>query len=135
MKVALVGFSKKSMEIFHGLLSLGDEVVSFIDSSIQNVYITNSTCSLEALMDADIVIDFSKGESLVENMIMYSRLALPALIVATLAQDQKETVEALCYGEDTKILCSDMFSTASAEEIIVSARWILDTDKIGIIFK
>ena len=135
MKVALVGFSKKSMEIFHSLLSLGDEVVSFIDSSIQNVYITNSTCSLEALMDADIVIDFSKGESLVENMIMYSRLALPALIVTTLDSDQKETVEALCYGEDTKILCSDMFSTASAEEIITAARWILDTDRIGIIFK
>lgn len=135
MKVALVGFSKKSMEIFHSLLSLGDEVVSFIDSSTQNAYITNSTCSLEALMDADIVIDLSHGESLVENIIMYSRLGLPALIVTTLAQDQKETVEALCYGEDTKILCSDMFSIASAEEIIASARWILDTNTIGIIFK
>ena len=134
MKVALVGYGKMSMEIFHSLLSLGDEVVSFIDSSL-DPHITNSTCSLESLTDADIVIDLSHGESLVENMIMYSRLGLPALVVTTLAQDQKETVEALCYGEDTKILCSDMFSIASAEEIIASARWILDTNTIGIIFK
>lgn len=65
--------------------------------------------SAEDILDFDIVIDFSSPDRVLDNIIMYCHLGLPAIIASSSWLDKKDFILSLCQDDIIKIGYGDFF--------------------------
>lgn len=121
MKAAIVGFGRMGKNILSVLEEKGDEAAAIIDPISTDRRVTHKVLNAEALVDADVVIDFSAPSSAIDNMIMYSHLGIPAVVGTTGWYNEKDKLIAL-LGEDAKILYSGNFSIGVAIFLKIAKR-------------
>lgn len=114
MKVAIVGYGRMGRAIYSILQNSNVDVAAIIDPMSNQKEITSSVLDAEALEDADVVIDFSSPSSAVDNIIMYSKLGIPAVIGTTGWYGELDKVRAITEGDNSKILYSGNFSMGVA---------------------
>lgn len=122
MKAAIVGFGKMGKAIRDVIISEGDEAVAIIDPYSCDSSVTSRVLDSSALVDADIVFDFSSPASIVDNIIMYSHIGIPAVIGTTGWYNELDRIKAICSDDDTKILYSGNFSLGVALFLKIARR-------------
>ncbi len=114
MKVAIVGYGRMGRAIYSILLGSNEEVVSIIDPLSNAKEVTSSVLDAASLGDAEVVIDFSSPSSAVDNIIMYSKLGIPAVIGTTGWYSEIDKLKSIIEGDEAKILYSGNYSMGVA---------------------
>mgnify|MGYP004643165407 CR=1 FL=1 len=122
MKVAIVGYGRMGRLIASLLIDNGNEVVAVIDPVSTSDAVTDKHLDAKSVMDADIVIDFSSPQSAVDNIIMYAKLGIPAVIGTTGWYEEKERVADLCNEYKSRILYSGNYSLGVAVFLKLARR-------------
>lgn len=104
MKIALIGYGKMGKAIEEIALERGHEIHLKISSS--NLDDLNS----EALIEADVAIEFSRPENAIENIETCLKNSLPVVIGTTGWYDQFDQIKKLCVENDTSLLAATNFS-------------------------
>lgn len=114
MKVAIVGYGRMGRLISSLLIDKGNEVVAVIDPVSSSDAVTDKVLDAKAVMDADVVIDFSSPQSAVDNIIMYAKLGVPAVIGTTGWYEAKDRISDLCKENESKVIYSGNYSLGVA---------------------
>ncbi len=121
MNVAIVGFGRMGKNILSVMEEMGDSPAAIIDPISDDGRVTHRVLNAESVAEADVVIDFSHPSSAIDNMIMYSRLGIPAVIGTTGWYDKREELVSL-LSEDAKILYSGNYSIGVAMFLKIASR-------------
>ena len=98
MKVAIVGYGKMGKLIRSQALGLGHEVVAVIDPFAQLPEVTDTHLDASTLNGCTVAIDFTHPSVVVDNIVLYARLGIPAVIGTTGWYDQVESIKAVPEG-------------------------------------
>jgi 4-hydroxy-tetrahydrodipicolinate reductase len=93
MKLALLGFGNMGQHLHSLATAQGHEIVSVIDPTHPKA--THTHLAKEALAEADVCIDFTKGEAVVDNVRQVMALGKPLVIGTTGWERQHNAVQAL----------------------------------------
>ncbi len=83
MRIAVVGYGKMGHVVTELAERNGHEIVAVIDPHVKDEKVSGSECTVEALKDAEVVIEFSVPEGIEERIRVYSMAAVPAVIATT----------------------------------------------------
>lgn len=114
MRIAISGYGRMGKRIRQMALERGYEVVAVIDPFSQDEEVTSKTLTVNALGEADVVIDFSVPSAVYDNIIMYAKTGIPAVIGTTGWHDSVDELKSLLEGEKYKILYSGNYSIGVA---------------------
>ena len=104
MKIALFGYGKMGQAIENEALKKGYEISLIINS--QNAHMK----TVEALKDVDVIIEFSRPESAVSNIMMAIEAGTPIISGTTGWLDQMDTVRQACQNKKGAFLYASNFS-------------------------
>ena len=104
MKIALIGYGKMGQEIEKIALDRGHEVPSIYD--INNI----DELTPENLKKVDVVIEFSRPESAVENYMKCFQAGVPVVSGTTGWLDRKDEVEKACNENNGTFFYASNFS-------------------------
>jgi len=104
MNIALIGYGKMGQEIEKIALDRGHEVPFIYD--IHNI----EELTPENLKKADVVIEFSRPESAVENYLKCFQAGVPVVSGTTGWLDRKEEVEKACQNSNGTFFYASNFS-------------------------
>ena len=131
MRVAIVGYGKMGKLIRQEALSSGHEVVSVIDPWSTAPEIIALSLDASSLADCDVAIDFTHPATIVDNIILYARLGIPAVIGTTGWYDRLEEVRETVADLDCSIIYSGNYSLGVAVFLQVVKRTAQLFDKVG----
>jgi len=114
MRIAICGYGRMGQRIHVMALSQGFEVSAIIDPYSTLPGVTHKALDAAALQEADAVIDFSSPAGVVDNIIMYGRLGIPAVIGTTGWYDKLGMIKDVLSSERPSILYSGNFSIGVA---------------------
>ncbi len=114
MRIAICGYGRMGQRIRAKALSMGFEVSAIIDPYSNLSEVNHKVVDAEALQNSDVVIDFSSPAGVVDNIIMYGRLGIPAIIGTTGWYDKLDMVKDVLSSERPSILYSGNFSIGVA---------------------
>lgn len=114
MRIAIVGYGRMGQRIHALALEAGHTVAAVIDPVSALPAVTHDHLDAEAVADAEVVIDFSSPAAAVDNILMYGRLGIPAVIGTTGWYDRAEEIRGLLEGEKYRILYSGNYSIGVA---------------------
>lgn len=103
MKIALLGYGKMGKEIEQIALNRGHEIVLKVNSS-------NATFSLEDLRKADVAIEFSRPESVVNNIRSCFNAGIPVVVGTTGWYQHFNEITRVCENENQAMLYATNFS-------------------------
>lgn len=104
MKIALLGYGKMGKEIEQIALSKGHEIVLKITS--KNI----SDFKKENLQKADVAIEFSNPNSVVENVLKCFEASVPIVAGTTGWDDKESEIKALCKEKNQTLFFASNFS-------------------------
>ncbi len=114
MKVAIVGYGKMGKLIRSGALELGHEVVAVIDPLAHDAEVTDTSLDASTLNGCAVAIDFTHPSTVVDNIVLYARLGIPAVIGTTGWYDQVESIKEAIDETSCSIIYSGNFSLGVA---------------------
>jgi 4-hydroxy-tetrahydrodipicolinate reductase len=103
MKIALLGYGKMGKEIEQIALNRGHEIVLKVTSS-------NAMFSLEDLRKADVAIEFSRPESVVNNIRSCFNAGIPVVVGTTGWYQHFTEITRVCENEKQALLYATNFS-------------------------
>lgn len=124
MKIIIVGFGSMGRMVAQAAESMQVKVVASIDPHVEEASNTRLLDSL--LAQADVVLDFSTANSVIENIKSYLSVGVPALIGTTGWSEDVEKVKALITEHNGKLLVAGNFSIGVAiysEVVRMAARF------------
>ncbi len=83
MRIALVGFGKMGHVVYTQAIQLGHSVVAIIDPSSKDPLVTSRALTLTSCKDAEIVIEFSSPDGILERIAIYQEASIPCIIATT----------------------------------------------------
>lgn len=114
MRIAIVGYGRMGRMVHRAVLDSDNEVVAVIDPFVVDSAVTGKSLCVDALNGADVAIDFSSPDSVVDNIIFYGRCGIPAVIGTTGWYDRLAEIEGILEGCDPRIIYSGNFSIGVA---------------------
>ena len=114
MKVAIVGYGKMGKLIRRAALESGYEVVAVIDPVALLPEVTDTHLDASTLNGCTVAIDFTHPSVVVDNIVLYARLGIPAVIGTTGWYDQVDEVRAAIDESSCSIIYSGNFSLGVA---------------------
>lgn len=115
MRIAIVGYGKMGKMVAAEARSAGHSIVAVIDPWCPAPEVTALHVDARAVSDADAVIDFSHPACVADNLVMYARLGIPAVIGTTGWYDELDQIkEAIEPCDDKAIVYSGNFSLGVA---------------------
>jgi len=114
MKVAIVGYGKMGKLIRREALGLGHEVVAVIDPFARQPEVTDDHLDASTLNGCTVAIDFTQPSVVVDNIVLYARLGIPAVIGTTGWDDRLESVREAIDEQECSIIYSGNFSLGVA---------------------
>jgi len=114
MQIAICGYGKMGQRIRAKALEAGYTISSIIDPYSPLPEVTHKTLAKEALQAADVVIDFSHPSVVADNILIYGKAGLPAIIGTTGWYDKIEEIKSELEGFNPSILYSGNFSIGVA---------------------
>ncbi len=114
MKVAIVGYGKMGKLIRRGALDLGHDVVAVIDPLAHDPEVTDTHLDASTLNGCTVAIDFTHPSVVVDNIVLYARLGIPAVTGTTGWYDQVESVREAIDETSCSIIYSGNFSLGVA---------------------
>ncbi len=114
MKVAIVGYGKMGKLIRSQALGLGHEVVAVIDPMAQDPEVTDTHLDASTLNGCTVAIDFTHPSVVVDDIVLYARLGIPAVIGTTGWYDQISQVRDAIDEQQCSIIYSGNFSLGVA---------------------
>lgn len=114
MKVAIVGYGKMGKLIRSQALGLGHEVVAVIDPFAQLPEVTDTHLDASTLNGCTVAIDFTHPSVVVDNIVLYARLGIPAVIGTTGWYDRLESVREAIDEQSCAVIYSGNFSLGVA---------------------
>jgi 4-hydroxy-tetrahydrodipicolinate reductase len=104
MKLALIGYGKMGKTIEKIALSEGHEIVLIINKSNQKELTT------ENLKKADVAIEFSTPQTVVENIKLCFKAGTPVVVGTTSWNEHKKKLEEICLNGGNAMLVASNFS-------------------------
>lgn len=122
MKIALIGYGKMGQMIEKAAISRGHTIVAKM---------TSKQWDREALLDADICIEFTRPECVLENIRKIAELKKDVIIGTTGWQDQSEEIQSIIKEHQIGALYSPNFSIGVnlLLEILTKASKIMNAFK------
>ncbi|MDY0288165.1 MAG: 4-hydroxy-tetrahydrodipicolinate reductase [Sphaerochaeta sp.] len=114
MKIAVVGYGKMGKLIRSGALALGHEVVAVIDPVCPLPEVTDTHLDASTLNGCSVAIDFTHPSVVVDNIVLYARLGIPAVIGTTGWYDQVASIREAIDESSASIIYSGNFSLGVA---------------------
>lgn len=114
MRIAISGYGKMGRRVRALALERGHQVVAIIDPLIEDAEVTSRTLTPLSLSDAEVVIDFTHPSVVADNILMYGKCGIPAVVGTTGWYEKKAQLEELLEGEKYRILYSGNFSLGVA---------------------
>ncbi len=114
MKVAIVGYGKMGKLIRKQALGLGYEVVAVIDPVAQDPEVSDTHLDASTLNGCTVAIDFTHPSVVVDDIVLYARLGIPAVIGTTGWYDQIPQVRDAIDEKQCSIIYSGNFSLGVA---------------------
>lgn len=114
MKVAIVGYGKMGRLIRSQALQQGYTVVAVIDPVAQDPEVTSGHLNAATLNSCDVAIDFTHPSVVGDNIVLYARLGVPAVIGTTGWYDRLAEVSSSLEGLSCSIIYSGNFSLGVA---------------------
>jgi len=103
MKIALFGYGKMGKEIESVALGRGHEIILKINSR-------NSKINSAELKEADVAIEFSKPDFVIENIKTCFTAGIPVVVGTTGWYGQYEKIKKLCWENNQCMLAATNFS-------------------------
>jgi len=104
MKIAIIGYGKMGHEVEKAALAKGHTVVVTIDNPQEWEE------RLNLLKQADVVIEFSQPDQVVDNINRCFDLHIPIVVGTTAWQDHFEEIKARCLAEGQSLFTAPNFS-------------------------
>lgn len=114
MRIAVVGYGKMGKLIRSQALGSGHEVVAVIDPFVDLPEVTDTHVDASTLNGCSVAIDFTHPSKVVDNIVLYARLGIPAVIGTTGWYDQMPQVRAAIDESECAIIYSGNFSLGVA---------------------
>lgn len=110
MKIAIVGYGKMGRLLYMRAREKGHEVAAIIDPNVQAPEVTSSLCDAESLSGAEVVIEFSTSEEILDRIDTYAQYRLPAVIATTGWYDRLEAARRKVNSKKSSLLWSGNFA-------------------------
>lgn len=110
MRIGIVGYGRMGRLIESLALQKGWEIGAIVDPVVDLPSVTAREPSGAALKDCDAVIDFSSPDAAVDNILLYGREGIPAVIGTTGWYDRLQEVRKELAGTPASIIYSGNFS-------------------------
>jgi 4-hydroxy-tetrahydrodipicolinate reductase len=104
MKIALLGYGKMGKTIERLALQEGHEIVLKINRE------NTSSFNIENLRNADVAIEFSTPQSVVQNILTCFEAGIPVIVGTTAWSDYKSEIEQRCKTSGGTMLSASNFS-------------------------
>ncbi|WP_320127413.1 4-hydroxy-tetrahydrodipicolinate reductase [uncultured Sphaerochaeta sp.] len=131
MRIAIVGYGKMGKLIRTEALSCGHEVVAVIDPWSPAPEITALNLDAATLGGCDVAIDFTHPATIVDDIVLYARLGIPAVIGTTGWYDRLDEVKDTVEGLDCSIIYSGNYSMGVAVFLQIVKKAALLFDRVG----
>lgn len=130
MRIAIVGYGRMGQRIRTVALENGHDVAAVVDPFSTLPEVTSDHLDAALVEDVDVVIDFSSPDGAVDNIIMYGRLGIPAVIGTTGWYDEIDRIRDILDGEKYRILYSGNYSIGVAAFLKITAYAASLADKL-----
>lgn len=104
MKIALIGYGKMGQEIERAALSQGHEIIAIIDNLEEWEEHTDK------LKEAEVAIDFSTPDSVVDNIFRCFEINLPVVTGTTGWNHELENIRSICILQQKSLFYAPNFS-------------------------
>ncbi len=131
MRIAIVGYGKMG-KMVHSLIeeTRDAEVVAVIDPWSPSSEVTSLKVDEEALRNADVVIDFSDPACVIDNMIFYAHMGIPAVVGTTGWYKELDELRKGIEGYCSRIIYSGNFSLGVAMFLHIAEKAAALVDKV-----
>jgi 4-hydroxy-tetrahydrodipicolinate reductase len=131
MRIAIVGYGKMGKMVRTVALEAGHEVVAVIDPWSPQPEVTALGLDVSSLADCDVAIDFTHPATVVDDILLYARLGIPAVIGTTGWYDRLDEVREAVEGLDCSIIYSGNFSLGVAVFLQIVEKAAILFDRVG----
>lgn len=114
MRLAITGYGKMGQRIRALAAEAGHEVVAVIDPVSADPAVTSRTLTPQSIGEAEVVIDFTIPSVVTDNIIMYAKCGIPAVIGTTGWYEKLPELKEMLKDEKFQILYSGNFSIGVA---------------------
>ncbi|MBJ2356951.1 4-hydroxy-tetrahydrodipicolinate reductase [Sphaerochaeta sp. S2] len=114
MRVGIVGFGKMGKLIRSEALKRGHTIAAVIDPICQESEVTANQVSSEQLSECEVVIDFTHPSVVVDHIILYAKLGIPAVIGTTGWYDRIPELQEIVAQAGGAIIYSGNYSLGVA---------------------
>ncbi len=114
MRVGIIGYGKMGQLIREEALKQGHTISSVIDPVSQDREVTAKHVSSESIASCDVVIDFTHPSVVVDHIIMYAKLGVPAVIGTTGWYDKLPEIKKIVEESDGAVIYSGNYSLGVA---------------------
>lgn len=131
MRIAIVGYGKMGKMVRNVALESGHQVVAVIDPWSPEPEITALGLDVSSLAECDVAIDFTHPATVMDDILLYARLGIPAVIGTTGWYERIDEVRDAVAGGDGAIIYSGNFSLGVAVFLQVVERAATLFDRVG----
>jgi len=110
MRIAIVGYGKMGRLLYTRAREKGHEVAAIIDPKVEAPEVTSPVCDGKSFSNADMVIEFSTPEEILDRIAFYGQNRLPAVIATTGWYDQLEDARRVVNSCKSSLLWSGNFA-------------------------
>jgi 4-hydroxy-tetrahydrodipicolinate reductase len=104
MKIVLLGYGKMGKAIEAIAIERGHQIAATVDNAEE------WNTQIEVIKNADVAIDFSRPETVLENIQKCFDINLPIVVGTTGWHDQIDRIKAQCENENKKLIFASNFS-------------------------
>jgi 4-hydroxy-tetrahydrodipicolinate reductase len=110
MRIAIVGYGNMGRLVRSIALSSDHEIAAVIDPNVRDPEVTSNVCDPRSLSDADVAVEFSAAEGMLERLEAYAAAELPAVVATTGWYGKMEEARELVEKSGSAVIWSGNFA-------------------------